>query len=117
MWLDHAREYSSRNTPDKRGHVMDFALTEDQRAIEDAARRFAQDRLAPYAAEWDEKSFFPVETMREAAALGFASIYVKSDVGGSEMSRLDAAIIMEELSAGCTSTAAFISIQIGRAHV
>jgi alkylation response protein AidB-like acyl-CoA dehydrogenase len=89
---------------------MDFALTEDQRAVEDAARRFAQDRLAPFAAEWDEKSFFPVETMREAAALGFASIYVKSDVGGSEMSRLDAAIIMEELSAGCTSTAAFISI-------
>jgi hypothetical protein len=89
---------------------MDFALTEDQRAVEDAARRFAQDRLAPFAAEWDEKSFFPVETMREGAALGFASIYVKSDVGGSEMSRLDAAIIMEELSAGCTSTAAFISI-------
>jgi alkylation response protein AidB-like acyl-CoA dehydrogenase len=89
---------------------MDFALTEDQRAVEDTARRFAQDRLAPFAAEWDEKSFFPVETMREAAALGFASIYVKSDVGGSEMSRLDAAIIMEELSAGCTSTAAFISI-------
>jgi alkylation response protein AidB-like acyl-CoA dehydrogenase len=89
---------------------MDFALTEDQRAVEDAARRFAVDRLAPFAAEWDEKAFFPVETMREAAALGFASIYVKSDVGGSEMSRLDAAIIMEELSAGCTSTAAFISI-------
>ena len=89
---------------------MDFALSEDQRAVEDAARRFSVDRLAPYAAEWDEKAFFPVETMREAAALGFASIYVKSDVGGSEMSRLDAAIIMEELSAGCTSTAAFISI-------
>jgi alkylation response protein AidB-like acyl-CoA dehydrogenase len=89
---------------------MNFELTEDQRAIEDAARRFAQDRLAPFAAEWDEKSFFPVDTLREAAALGFAGIYVKSDVGGSEMSRLDAAIIMEELSAGCTSTAAFISI-------
>src|SRR5215813_12903064 len=89
---------------------MDFALNEDERAIEDVARRFSADRLAPFAAEWDEKSFFPVDTMREAAALGFASIYVKSDVGGSEMSRLDAAMIMEELSAGCTSTAAFISI-------
>ncbi|MBV9419682.1 MAG: isobutyryl-CoA dehydrogenase [Alphaproteobacteria bacterium] len=89
---------------------MDFALTEDQRAIEDAARRFATERLAPFAAEWDEKEHFPVETLREAAALGFAGIYVKSEVGGSEMSRLDAAIIMEELSAGCTSTAAFISI-------
>lgn len=89
---------------------MDFELNEDQRAIEAAARRFAREILAPHAARWDAESFFPVETLREAAALGFAGIYVKSDVGGSEMSRLDAAIIMEELSAGCTSTAAFISI-------
>jgi len=89
---------------------MDFELNEDQRAIEDVARRFARERLAPFAAEWDEKEFFPVETLREAAALGLAGIYVRSDVGGSEMTRLDAAIIMEELSAGCTSTAAFISI-------
>src|SRR6185437_7834769 len=92
------------------GAAMDFDLTEDERAVEDTARRFAKDRLAPFAAEWDAREFFPVETLREAAALGFAGIYVKSDVGGSEMSRLDAAIIMEELSAGCTSTAAFISI-------
>ncbi|HVU20904.1 MAG TPA: isobutyryl-CoA dehydrogenase [Rhizomicrobium sp.] len=89
---------------------MDFSLNEDERAIEYAARRFARERLAPFAAEWDEKAHFPVDRLREAAALGFAGIYVKSDVGGSEMSRLDAAIIMEELSAGCTSTAAFISI-------
>lgn len=89
---------------------MNFELTEDQRAVEDAARRFAKERLAPHAAEWDETEHFPVDAMREAAALGFASIYVKSDVGGSEMGRLDAAIIFEELSAGCTSTAAFISI-------
>ena len=89
---------------------MDFELTEDQRAVEDAARRFAAEKLAPYAAEWDEEGIFPVDALREAAALGFAGIYVKSDVGGSEMTRLDAAIIFEELSAGCTSTAAFLSI-------
>ena len=89
---------------------MDFALTEDQRAIEDAARRFSKERLAPFASGWDAEELFPVEALREAAALGFAGIYVKSDVGGSEMTRLDAAIVMEELSAGCTSTAAFISI-------
>jgi alkylation response protein AidB-like acyl-CoA dehydrogenase len=89
---------------------MDFELTDDQRAIEDAARRFATEKLAPRAAEWDEKEHFPVDVLREAAALGFASIYVKGDVGGSEMTRLDAAIIFEELSAGCTSTAAFLSI-------
>ncbi|MBS0275985.1 MAG: isobutyryl-CoA dehydrogenase [Proteobacteria bacterium] len=89
---------------------MDFELTEDQRAVEDMARRFAAEKLAPHAAEWDATEHFPVDVMREAAALGFAGIYVKSDVRGSEMSRLDAAIIMEELSAGCTATAAFISI-------
>ena len=89
---------------------MDFALTEDQRAIEDAARRFSKERLAPFASGWDADEHFPVDALREAAALGFAGIYVKSDVGGSEMTRLDAAIVMEELSAGCTSTAAFISI-------
>ncbi len=89
---------------------MNFELTQDQRAVEDTARRFAREKLAPHAAGWDEKEIFPVEILREAAALGFAGIYVKGDVGGSEMSRLDAAIIFEELSAGCTSTAAYISI-------
>jgi alkylation response protein AidB-like acyl-CoA dehydrogenase len=89
---------------------MDFELNEDQRAIEAAARKFSREKLAPHAAEWDAREIFPVETLREAASLGFAGIYVKSDVGGSEMSRLDAAIIFEELSAGCTSTAAFLSI-------
>ncbi len=89
---------------------MDFELSEEQRAVQDAARRFAGEKLAPYAAEWDETPHFPVDVLRAAAALGFASIYIKGDVGGSELSRLDAAIIFEELSAGCTSTAAFISI-------
>jgi hypothetical protein len=89
---------------------MDFALNADQLAIEETARRFASTHLAPFAAEWDEKAFFPVETMRKAAELGFAAIYVKGDVGGSEMGRLDAAIIFEELSAGCTATAAYLSI-------
>lgn len=89
---------------------MNFELTEEQRAMQDAARRFASEKLAPNAAEWDAREHFPVDVLRAAAGLGFASIYVKADVGGSEMSRLDAALIFEELSAGCTSTAAFISI-------
>jgi alkylation response protein AidB-like acyl-CoA dehydrogenase len=89
---------------------MDFELSDDQRAVEETARRFAAEKLAPHAAEWDETAHFPVDALRAAAALGFGSIYIKDDVGGSEMSRLDAAIIFEELSAGCTSTAAFLSI-------
>ena len=89
---------------------MDFELTLEQRAIRDTARSFAQAELTPNAARWDEEKVFPVETLRQAAGLGFAAIYVGEDVGGSALGRLDAALIFEELSAGCTSTAAFLSI-------
>ncbi|NOT41445.1 MAG: acyl-CoA dehydrogenase [Alphaproteobacteria bacterium] len=89
---------------------MPFELSEDQRLIQKTARDFSAARLAPFAAAWDEEEIFPVPTMREAAQLGFAGIYVKGDVGGSELTRLDAALIFEELSAGCTATAAYISI-------
>jgi hypothetical protein len=89
---------------------MNFELSDDQRAFQELARDFAAREMAPHAAEWDEKSIFPVETLRKAAALGFAAIYVKGDVGGAGLSRLDGALIFEELSAGCASTAAYISI-------
>ncbi len=89
---------------------MDFALSEEQRAFQEMAADFANNEMEPYAKEWDEKSIFPVDTLRAAAALGFGGIYVKDDVGGSGLSRLDAAIIFEELSKGCTSTSAYISI-------
>src|SRR6186713_1708243 len=89
---------------------MDFALSEDQRAFQATARQFAREAMMPNAAEWDEHEIFPVETLREAAQLGFGGIYVKDDAGGSALSRLDATIIFEELAQGCTSTAAYISI-------
>ena len=89
---------------------MAFTLNEEQRLVQKTARDFAAAHLAPFAAKWDEEEIFPVPTMRQAAELGFAGIYVKDDVGGSHMTRFDAALIFEELSFGCTSTAAFISI-------
>ena len=89
---------------------MDFELNEDQRAIEAAARDFAAAELAPHSARWDETEEFPVATLRQAAELGFAGIYVGEDVGGSGLGRLDAAIIFEALSQGDVSTAAFLSI-------
>jgi alkylation response protein AidB-like acyl-CoA dehydrogenase len=89
---------------------MDFALSEDQRAIEDAARAFATAEIAPHAARWDEDKHFPVDVLRQAAALGFAGVYVKEDVGGSALTRQDAVIVFEALSAGDVSTAAFLSI-------
>ncbi len=89
---------------------MDFDLTEEQRAFQATARQFARDEMMPNAHDWDEGEVFPVEALRKAAALGFGGIYVKEEVGGSALSRLDAAIIFEELAQGCTSTAAYISI-------
>ncbi|WP_374570196.1 isobutyryl-CoA dehydrogenase [Phenylobacterium sp.] len=89
---------------------MDFSLTDDQRAIEDAARAFAAAELAPHSARWDEEKIFPVDVLRQAAELGFAGIYVGEDVGGSALGRLDAAIIFEALSYGDVAVAAFLSI-------
>mgnify|MGYP001809688014 FL=1 len=89
---------------------MDMCLSEDQQAFREAAREFAQGEMAPYAAGWDDDSIFPVDALRKAAELGFAGIYVRDDVGGSGLGRLDAAVIFEELAAACPSTAAFISI-------
>ena len=89
---------------------MDFALTDDQQALEDAARAFAEAELAPHSARWDAEAIFPVEVLKKAAGLGFAGLYVKEDVGGSGLTRLDAAIIFEALAHGDVSTAAFLSI-------
>ena len=92
------------------GATVDFSLSPEQRAFQATARQFARGEMAPHAREWDEHETFPVEALRAAAALGFGGIYVKEDVGGSALARLDAALIFEELAQGCTSTAAYISI-------
>src|SRR5271170_2478263 len=89
---------------------MDFNLSEDHRAIQEAARDFAASEFAPYSAQWDEEAHFPVEALRKAAELGFAAIYVDSELGGSGLGRLDAAIIFEALAYGDVSAAAFLSI-------
>ncbi|WP_432704491.1 isobutyryl-CoA dehydrogenase [Bosea vaviloviae] len=87
-----------------------FSLSEDQIAIRDMAQDFAAETLAPNAMRWDEEKHFPVEEMRAAAALGMGGIYIAEDVGGSGLSRLDAAVIFEALSTGCPTVAAYISI-------
>ena len=89
---------------------MDFELNDEQRVIQSTARDFADREFRPNAAEWDEREIFPVDALREAAALGFAGVYVREDVGGSALSRLDAALVFEELATGCVSTAAYLSI-------
>ena len=89
---------------------MDFALNDDQRAIQDAARAFAEAELAPHSAEWDETKTFPVDVMRHAAEMGFCGIYAGEEHGGMGLGRVEAAVIFEELARGDVSTAAFISI-------
>src|SRR5438270_571211 len=89
---------------------MDFTLSDEQRAFQETARDFARDEWLPDAPGWDQREEFPVEALRKAAALGFAGIYVKDQFGGSGLSRLDAALIFEELATACVSTAAYLSI-------
>jgi alkylation response protein AidB-like acyl-CoA dehydrogenase len=89
---------------------MHFALTEEQAAIQETALTFAKERIAPNAGEWDEKSHFPIDVIRETAALGMATIYVPAEQGGSGLSRLDGALIMEGLAYGCPAISAYISI-------
>jgi alkylation response protein AidB-like acyl-CoA dehydrogenase len=89
---------------------VDFTLSEEQLAFREAARDFALGELAPHAEAWDENKIFPKETLAAAGALGFCGMYSPQEHGGLGLSRLDSAIILEELASGCTSTAAFISI-------
>ncbi|KUR80441.1 acyl-CoA dehydrogenase family protein [Novosphingobium sp. Fuku2-ISO-50] len=87
-----------------------FSLTEDQLAIQDMARRFAADAIVPHAAGWDDRHEFPRDTIRAAAELGFAAIYVSEEAGGIGLGRLEAALIFEALAYGCPATSAFLSI-------
>jgi len=89
---------------------MDFALNDDQRAIQDAARAFAEAELAPNSAKWDEEKHFAVEALKSAAEMGFCGIYTGEEHGGMALGRVEAAVIFEELSRGDVATAAFISI-------
>jgi alkylation response protein AidB-like acyl-CoA dehydrogenase len=85
-------------------------LTEEQTMLYEMAHRFAQEKIEPHAAKWDNEQIFPVDVLRQAAELGFGGIYTRDDVGGSNLSRLDAAIVFETLSMSCPSTTAYISI-------
>ena len=89
---------------------MDFSLTEDQQAFASSAKAFAEGVLAPNAAEWDATSHFPKDVLAQAGELGFMGMYTPEQAGGLALPRLDASLIVEELSKGCTATAAFITI-------
>jgi alkylation response protein AidB-like acyl-CoA dehydrogenase len=85
-------------------------LSDEQRAIREMALAFARERIAPFALDWDREKLFPVETLRAAASLGMAAIYVGEEYGGAGLSRLDAALIFEALATGCPTVSAYLSI-------
>ncbi|EKF42759.1 acyl-CoA dehydrogenase [Nitratireductor indicus C115] len=87
-----------------------FELNADQRAIQEMTQSFAADRVAPFALEWDREKYFPADVVRETGPLGFGGIYVRDDVGGSALGRLDAVLIFEALAAACPGFSSFISI-------
>jgi butyryl-CoA dehydrogenase len=89
---------------------MDFQFTAEHQEFKEMAADFARDKLAPMADNWDDHSYFPTEILREAAALGMAGMNASEDIGGSQLTRLDSAIIFEQLATGCISTSAFLSI-------
>lgn len=101
---------SSPLTTTRRHLSTNFGLLEDQQAIVDTAKKFAQTYFDPHAAKWDAEKLFPVDALREAAKLGFGAIYCDPEFGGSGMTRLDASLIFEQLSGACPSTTAFLSI-------
>lgn len=87
------------------------SVTDDElAAILDAVREFAETELAPHALEWDEASFFPVDTIRRAGDLGLGGIYVREDAGGTGLGRGEAVAIFEELAKGDPAIAAYITI-------
>ena len=90
--------------------ILEHGLTQEQTAIREMAERFAAEALWPHALDWDRESFFPLETLRAAAALGLATIYVREESHGAGLSRFDAALIFEGLAKGCPTIAAYLSI-------
>ena len=89
---------------------MDFALSEEQRAIFDMAHAFGQERIAPNARQWEAEGTIPKDLWPDVGALGFGALYVSEDVGGTGLSRLDGTLVFEALSMACPSVAAFLSI-------
>lgn len=89
---------------------MDYNLTDDQQAFVATARAFAEKELAPYAAKWDAEHHFPIEVFRKAGEMGFMGMYTPESAGGFGMTRLDSALIFEQLAMGCTATTAMMTI-------
>lgn len=89
---------------------MQFALTEDQQIIQNAAREFAQKEIAPVAAEFDLRGEFPVETIRKAGELGFMGVEVPEEYGGAGLDPISYVLVMTEISAADAAHGTIVSV-------
>ncbi len=89
---------------------MQFALTEDQEMIRDAARDFAQNEIAPVAAQFDQSGEFPVETIAKAAELGFMGVEVPEEYGGAGLDPISYVLMMTEISAADAAHGTIVSV-------
>lgn len=89
---------------------MDFALSEEQTAIFDMAYAFGQEKIAPFAQQWEKDGTIPKTLWREIGELGFGGLYVSEDFGGAGLTRLDATLVFEALAMACPSVGSFLSI-------
>jgi len=85
--------------------MIDFSLTEEQQALQELARKFAREEMAPKAAHHDETGEFPREIAKKAWELGLMNTHVPPEYGGMGLGTLDGCIITEELAWGCTGIA------------
>lgn len=110
LFYQAQKSFISAQSEDAETSNQDFGLTEDQILYRDVASKFAAEKLAPFSALWDEKKTFDLDTLREAAQLGFGAVYVRDDVGGTGLGRADAAVIFEALAYGDISHTAYLTI-------
>ena len=81
---------------------MQFALNDEQHALQETARRFAREEIAPIAAQYDQSGEFPREIIRKAWELGLSSAAIPTEYGGIGLSSLDSCIVTEEIAWGCS---------------
>ncbi|MBN8442024.1 MAG: acyl-CoA dehydrogenase [Thauera sp.] len=86
-------------------------LTAEQELIRDSIRTFAQERLAPFAAEWDRNHTFPREALNELAELGALGMVVPEEWGGAGMDYMSLVLALEEIAAGDGATSTIVSVQ------
>src|SRR5580693_7545149 len=82
--------------------MIDFEITEEQKALIETARRFTKERIIPVAAKCDREGKFPREVFEEAWKIGLVNPTLPSEYGGSGLSDVDSSFITEELAYGCS---------------